>query len=53
MKKQQILHTIKIGHPKKDMKHIKQKQQQQKKNFLEFWIFKLKKIKEKNADSNL
>lgn len=31
MEKQQIFHTIKIGHPKKDMKHIKQKQQQKKK----------------------
>lgn len=27
MEKQQIFHTIKIGHPKKDMKQIKQKQQ--------------------------
>lgn len=30
MEKQQIFHTIKTGHPKKDMKQIKQKQQQQK-----------------------
>lgn len=52
MEKQQIFHTIKIGHPKKDMTQIKQKQQQQK-IFLAFWIFKLKKIKEKNTDSNL